>query len=73
MSCYRFTGEYKFPPDRGSPHGDTESFVEEFEADNDTKARDWVRAYRSTHVQIAHAKLVKIVVTEQTTPIHLRN
>jgi len=71
MPDYRFTGLFKFPPDRGSPDGDTDTVKEEFEADNDTKAREWVKVFKSTHVDIVQARLEKIVVREKTERIRL--
>lgn len=71
MPDYRFSGLFKFPPDRGSPEGGTDSFREEFEADNDKKAREWVQAFKSTHVDTVQARLERIVVREKTKRIRL--
>ncbi len=72
MPEFRFSGKYKFAPDRGSPEGDTEAFSEEFEAADDKAARTWVAAFRSTHVDIEGPRLVRIVKREQTTPVSLK-
>lgn len=69
MPDYRLTGKYFFAPDRGSPKGNKEPFTEEFEAADDVKAREWVRAFRSTHVKIVSARLVRIKTREKTVVI----
>lgn len=71
MPDYRFTGVYLHAPDRGSPNGDQEPFAEEFEVGDDKKAREWVKAFRKTHVTIVQPRLARIVVREKTERIKL--